>query len=242
MSLPTINFDPTKTIIPVKSFVRLIPAAGIAFAGANATDLLTVASGHGLVNDQPVLVTVATGMTGVTTNTIHYIVNSLSTTVQISTTKGGAAVNFTADGTGTLRLICDVPLKTCKYEQELENIEREVPDATDGLIVSDRILPKKRKRTYKVDVEDIKLLGAAFGNTSGDISGGSTNGNAMIWVKDPDDQATKSAIKVTNVAGNEFLAQWQTDGGQDWSSGEVSKQSLIITARELTKHTVDATS
>ena len=178
-------------------------------------------------------------MAGVTTGTIYYIVNSQPTTVQIAATVGGAAVNFTSDGAGTLRLVTDIPLKTCKYEQEIETTEREVPDA-DGLLAPDRVVMKKRKRTYKVDIEDVKTVATVFGSTTGDISGGSTSGNCMLWITDPSDAPSKVAIKVSNVAGTEFLAQWQVDGGQDWNTGDVAKQSITITAREKTIHTVDA--
>jgi hypothetical protein len=68
---------------------------------ANATEIITTSTIHGLANNDQVMYTVATGNTaigGLTSGTIYYVVNAVSggTTLQLSTTLGGAANNITA--------------------------------------------------------------------------------------------------------------------------------------------------
>jgi hypothetical protein len=68
---------------------------------ANATEIITTSTIHQLANNDQVTYTVATGNTaigGLTSGTIYYVVNAVSggTTLQLSTTLGGAAANITA--------------------------------------------------------------------------------------------------------------------------------------------------
>lgn len=73
-----------------------------AFTADNATDFFTATS-HGLVNGDIILIDNTGGAlpTGTSINTLYYVVNKTTNTFQISTTAGGAAVNFTTNGTGT---------------------------------------------------------------------------------------------------------------------------------------------
>jgi hypothetical protein len=75
-------------------------AAGIAATGG--TNLFTVATGHGLYNGQ--LVTLATSNTlpsGLSPNTLYYIVGRTATTVSFALTPGGSAISHSGAGTGT---------------------------------------------------------------------------------------------------------------------------------------------
>lgn len=66
----------------------------------NASDLVTVTA-HGLVDGQRVYFTGGTAPTGLSLSTRYYVINATSSTFQLALTKGGAAINFTTDGTGT---------------------------------------------------------------------------------------------------------------------------------------------
>jgi hypothetical protein len=73
-------------------------AAGIAATGG--TNLFTVATGHGLYNGQ--LVTLATTNTlpsGLSPNTLYYIVGRTATTVSFALTPGGSAISHSGAGT-----------------------------------------------------------------------------------------------------------------------------------------------
>ena len=69
---------------------------------ANTTEIITTGSAHGFVNSDIVTYIVATGNTsigGLANNTSYFVVNAVSagSTLQLSTTSGGAAINITAN-------------------------------------------------------------------------------------------------------------------------------------------------
>jgi hypothetical protein len=73
----------------------------------NGTDTLTTNVAHGLAADTPVEVFADTGgvlPTGLAAETTYYARTPAGSTLQLAATPGGAAVNFTTDGSGTLRL------------------------------------------------------------------------------------------------------------------------------------------
>lgn len=82
----------------------LVEDAIVSFAvtGDAATDIIT-ATGHNLVADQPVRFTALTGGSGLLTTTNYFVRDISGSTFKVSTTSGGAAVNFTTNITaGTL--------------------------------------------------------------------------------------------------------------------------------------------
>lgn len=72
---------------------------------AATDDILDTAAAHGLAEGDVVRFVTLTGGTGLAVNTNYWVIaaNLAAQTFQVSATKGGAAVNFTADATaGTL--------------------------------------------------------------------------------------------------------------------------------------------
>lgn len=67
-------------------------------AAAAATDLITLTA-HGLVNGDTVHFTSVGTATPLTTTDVYYVVGSSANTFSVALTKGGTAVNITADGT-----------------------------------------------------------------------------------------------------------------------------------------------
>lgn len=57
---------------------------------------------HGLINGDTVSFSVITTTTGITINTVYYVVGATANTFQVSLTAGGAALALTNNGTGTL--------------------------------------------------------------------------------------------------------------------------------------------
>lgn len=77
------------------------------FTAANTGDLFT-APGHSLANDDRVVLQGrlnSTIPTGVTANTIYYVIGVSGETFQLSATQGGAAIALTADGGGSVKKI-----------------------------------------------------------------------------------------------------------------------------------------
>lgn len=68
-----------------------------AVTGVAATDVISDA-GHPFVDNDPVVFTSITGGAGITVGTVYFVRNSVAgVSYQISTTSGGAALNFTTD-------------------------------------------------------------------------------------------------------------------------------------------------
>ena len=68
--------------------------------GVNSTtEYITTTSAHGFANDTLVEYRVAAGntaLTGLTANSLYYVVGANSTALQLAATKGGSAINVTA--------------------------------------------------------------------------------------------------------------------------------------------------
>lgn len=75
---------------------------GADFTADNATDYLTDTD-HGLENGDIVLLEGDDLPNGLTENTVYYVINKTTNTFQLSTSSGGAAVDFSDDGTGTMQ-------------------------------------------------------------------------------------------------------------------------------------------
>lgn len=76
---------------------------GTIFTADSATDKLT-ATAHGLNNNDRVLLTTSgTLPTGLNGTTAYYVVNKTANDFEVSLTSGGAAVNFSDNGTGVHR-------------------------------------------------------------------------------------------------------------------------------------------
>lgn len=76
-----------------------------AFTASAATDFLT-APGHALTNGMQVRVTTLPALgslpTGIADRTTYFVVGVAGSTLQLSLTSGGAAINLTADGVGKI--------------------------------------------------------------------------------------------------------------------------------------------
>lgn len=85
----------TQSEHPQKTF---LPAA--VDADANT---ITLPSGHGFVNGQEVILQNSGGGLpgGLSANTVYFVVGAAATTIQLSATLGGGAINITTQGTGT---------------------------------------------------------------------------------------------------------------------------------------------
>lgn len=73
------------------------------FTGVAATDVLTCSGpgnppvAHGFANNEAVRITSLNGGAGLLLDTVYYVVNATSTTLKLSLTPGGAAIDFTTD-------------------------------------------------------------------------------------------------------------------------------------------------
>ena len=84
-------------------------AANNSFDGATAvdpaTDVITLAASHGLLVNDPVMFSLGVGATipvGITVGQRYYVKSVSVNNITLSTTVGGATLNITADGSGTI--------------------------------------------------------------------------------------------------------------------------------------------
>lgn len=74
-------------------------SGAVTFQDTGDTVTLTA---HGLLDGDTVSFSVITTTTGITINTVYYVVGSTANTFQVALTAGGAAIALTSNGTGTL--------------------------------------------------------------------------------------------------------------------------------------------
>ena len=234
MPIPAAAFDPTKTVIPRKSFLRLVPAIGIIACTAAATSDLISATGHTFSDSQLVKVDVVTGMTGFTSGYYYVTAAVAGVSLKLTTAPGGGTIDIISDGTCTIAKVADLVGKNSNYKQTIEKIMREVPDA-DGILRPDRIVVIKRMQDFEFETEEIAALASAFGQTT-DISGNLTDGTAQLYVTDPDDAANKVAIMTS-----QFKASWQLADGYNFAAGAITVAKIVINSREKVTITTDAT-
>jgi hypothetical protein len=82
------------------------PAAEGKTVTGRSTNTLTLATGHGLYNGQLVTLTTTTTLpTGLTADTLYYIVSRTATAVSFALTPGGGAVTISDAGTGSHKIV-----------------------------------------------------------------------------------------------------------------------------------------
>jgi len=100
----TINITNTTDLLPGMQVTGtgspLTTPVSVTFQDAGDTVTLTA---HGLENGDEVSFATITTTTGLTENTIYYIINKTTDTFQLSSTVGGLALPLTNNGTGTMR-------------------------------------------------------------------------------------------------------------------------------------------
>jgi hypothetical protein len=68
----------------------------------DAGDLVSTVSPHGLSNGNQISFTTITSTTGISTNTLYFVISATSTTFQVASTLNGSALPLTTNGSGTM--------------------------------------------------------------------------------------------------------------------------------------------
>lgn len=82
--------------------VAYVVSDGMNVTLTDAGDVITVPTGHGIVNGDLVYFPLITTTTGIVVNTAYYAISVAATTMQVSATPGGAALPLTTNGTGAI--------------------------------------------------------------------------------------------------------------------------------------------
>lgn len=94
-----VNF--TTNITAATIFTGFDSQAFTSVTGNQATDIIT-ATGSALTNGTPVIFASITGGSGLSANTVYYVINASGATFQLSTSVGGSFINFTTDITAAV--------------------------------------------------------------------------------------------------------------------------------------------
>lgn len=167
----------------------------LTFTADSGTDVLT-STAHGLIDGETVQFWTYSGTlpTGITSGTLYWVINSAANTFQIATSKGGSAVNITADGSGTLYATRDSELGIRVYSNSADvTIERCTFANHWGALGHLYTLGKR------VVVEDCKFY---QGKSSALLVGGGDATVSRCYFKDPDytTGATNGVLAVSGGA------------------------------------------
>lgn len=95
----TLTADDTNDSLKVE-VTGIAPLTGCTIDSSGVNDNKILKTAHGLTNGQDIVFTSLTGGAGLTANTVTYwVINSNANDFQVSTTRGGSAVNITTDYT-----------------------------------------------------------------------------------------------------------------------------------------------
>jgi hypothetical protein len=112
---------PPRTLQHDKTFMVFYGTAATGIAATGGTNQFTVPTGHGLRNGQLVTLTTSNALpSGLTTETLYYIVSRAATTVSFASTPGGSAITHSGTGTGTHAV---VPFKISGFFAMADNPE-----------------------------------------------------------------------------------------------------------------------
>lgn len=164
--------------------------AGTNFTADSGTDVITATS-HGLSDDDVIELTNSGGAlpNGLLADTKYFVITSTANTFQVSTTQGGAAVNFTDNGTGTHSFHEDYALPDFRGEfmRGWDDSAGTDPDAgsrtdrgdgTTGDNVGTKQADEFKAHTHTVDSSNNAGAKSWYGGTaSGSFNSGSTGGN-----------------------------------------------------------------
>lgn len=88
------------------SYLTFYGAAAAGITAVRNVNALDVATGHGLYNGQLVTVTTTSALpSGLTADTLYYIVSRAATSVSLALTAGGSAITLSSAGTGVHKVV-----------------------------------------------------------------------------------------------------------------------------------------
>ena len=125
---------------------------GISVTGVNGDDKFT-ATAHGLANGTPVEFLATALPTGISADTTYYVVNTAADEFKVSTTVGGAAVDFTSDGTAVV--VHQVAVSGVDYEV---NTDHGLLWVIDGGIIADATAVKVSASYAAVTMQVLEAL------------------------------------------------------------------------------------
>ena len=177
-------------------------AALTSVTGTASTDVLNKVA-HGLTDGTAVIITFASGFTGLTTGTRYYVRDAAADTFKVAATRGGAAIDITADGTGATVTECS--LTGFFFEPRAIAILAGVPEDFNGAIASQLGIPQLMGFETVTDPETGLTLAAVSWQEvgTGDVYWSPT----LVWGKAMGRQAvTATAGALTDYAGHRLLS------------------------------------
>jgi hypothetical protein len=188
--------------------------------GDAATDVIT-ATGHNFSSNQTVIFSAITGGAGLSANTVYFVRNPSGNTFQLSTTSGGAAINFTTNITAGTVIAIQANVAISQNTTETNSALVLTPKGTGALIAGPKpdgtavggnargiravcLQPGGRFSATQVasgsDSVAIGIQTTASGTSSVSIRGSATNASAVAIC------AQASGIQSVAIGGENGLA------------------------------------
>jgi hypothetical protein len=171
--------------------------------GDAATDVIT-ATGHIYTVNQTVIFSAITGGAGLAANTVYFVRNPSGNTFQLSTTSGGAAINFTTNITSGLVVAIQANVAISQNTPETNSALVLTPKGTGALVLGPKpdgaINGGNARGIRAVDLQLERLASAAHvasGNNSFAAGRGNTaSGSMCIALGNGNTAAVDSAVAI----------------------------------------------
>jgi hypothetical protein len=166
--------------------------------GDAATDVIT-ATGHIYTANQTVIFTAITGGAGLAANTVYFVRNPSGNTFQLSTTSGGAAINFTTNITAGTVIAIQANVAISQNTTETNSALVFTPKGTGAFILGPKpdgtVVGGNARGANAVDLQTKRLAANNVASGAGAVAIGESNVSS----------ATNSvAIGVENIASSNY--------------------------------------
>lgn len=149
--------------------------------GDAATDVIT-ATGHNFTSNQGVMFQSLTGGTGLNTTTVYFVRNPSGNTFQLSTTSGGAAINFTTNITAGSVIAIQANVAISQNTTETNSSLVLTPKGTGALIVGPKpdgtAVGGNARGARAVDLQIERASATQVGSGASSFTAGRNNTNS----------------------------------------------------------------
>lgn len=222
MALPVDPFLVQNTVFSGNTLIVLTLNSVSGYTAS--TDTITKTA-HGLSVGSTLKYVSGTGFSGLTANTMYYVVAvPTADTFKLSATSGGSAISVGTSSAGVFKpvQIFGSKLLTSKLEQEEKKLER--ADSA-GVLRAVRKVLVKQQESFTFEVQEVKRLLPIFGNGLA----GRITATATLYCPDPDDVSGKCAL----VSEADFSCTVTRDGDLAIGNSEFSTATFNLESNKL---------
>lgn len=173
-----------------------------AVTGTAATDLINKTA-HGLLDGEAVVFTSGTGFTGIVAGTRYFVRDATANTFKLAATRGGAAIDITADGSAGVFTEC--AMTGFFFESRAISVLAGIPEDFNGAIAAQLGIPQLMGYEAVTDPDTGLTMAAVSWQELG--TGNVYWAPTIVWGKSMGKQlAATAAGGLVDYAGNRLLS------------------------------------